>query len=401
MDSIPVKINEKYKPPPKITLPACLINRLNNTLFSNLAYDFSLESTVAEHMTRLNKVCQDGLDQHLEKTKVVQSSPEQSPEKLNEDGGSSGQKEPSILTPVPISTSQTVSLKKDNYNHFKYSDFENDTSSPFDNEELKTINDMEELAHVLGIGHVGPGHEVYNGRVPPVGGAEQLPTMSYGSPSQGHYYQSSYQPMSTPVAYPSAMPTGNGNTYQYSNPQMYTPAVNSASPPRNDEALNGTEDDRVSEIVKSLQDYIGQRRVIQNTQETKQRIVSSTTTQGKNPKTMALLQNLGEQEQAMAKRLGEMGFTLSSAVAAVQLFGQDESKIIEYLLLVQSFVEKGYSEEQSIHALQANSQNKEQAERYLNVLGQIMKLGFKEDDVAKALARTNNDRDKALDILIR
>lgn len=33
---------------------------------------------------------------------------------------------------------------------FNISDFENDTSSPFDSVELKTLNDMEELAHVLG-----------------------------------------------------------------------------------------------------------------------------------------------------------------------------------------------------------------------------------------------------------
>jgi hypothetical protein len=55
----------------------------------------------------------------------------------------------SMLTPVPItpaSTSVSTSKASDNFN---ISDFEADTSSPFDNMELKTINEMEELAHVL------------------------------------------------------------------------------------------------------------------------------------------------------------------------------------------------------------------------------------------------------------
>lgn len=56
----------------------------------------------------------------------------------------------SILTPVPISTPINNSTNSINNSYFfNISDFEADTSSPFDNMELKTINDMEELAHVL------------------------------------------------------------------------------------------------------------------------------------------------------------------------------------------------------------------------------------------------------------
>lgn len=53
-----------------------------------------------------------------------------------------------ILTPVPITLPSTDPVIKTSA-HFNFSDFEADTSSPFDNMELKTINDMEELAHVL------------------------------------------------------------------------------------------------------------------------------------------------------------------------------------------------------------------------------------------------------------
>lgn len=56
-----------------------------------------------------------------------------------------------ILTPQRLSP--PVTDLRDNVNpsngDLDYADFDNDTSSPFDNMELKTINDMEELAQVL------------------------------------------------------------------------------------------------------------------------------------------------------------------------------------------------------------------------------------------------------------
>lgn len=59
--------------------------------------------------------------------------------------------ETTILKPQPLSPSNDLHDLQD---HMKinggldFADFDNDTSSPFDNMELKTINDMEELAQV-------------------------------------------------------------------------------------------------------------------------------------------------------------------------------------------------------------------------------------------------------------
>jgi hypothetical protein len=54
-----------------------------------------------------------------------------------------------MLTPVPITLASTSACTSKASDNFNISDFEADTSSPFDNMELKTINEMEELAHVL------------------------------------------------------------------------------------------------------------------------------------------------------------------------------------------------------------------------------------------------------------
>lgn len=52
------------------------------------------------------------------------------------------------MTPQLLLSPANDSQNYTKVNGLDYSDFDNDTSSPFDNEELKTINDMEELEKV-------------------------------------------------------------------------------------------------------------------------------------------------------------------------------------------------------------------------------------------------------------
>ncbi|KAF6198343.1 hypothetical protein GE061_008091 [Apolygus lucorum] len=360
-------------------------------------YDFSLETTVAEHMSRLNKISREEIEKHEAKISTEKPSPEKP--KTYENGGTN---EPVMLTPVPtpISSSQEASTSLKDI--FKYSDFENDTSSPFDNEELKTLNDMEELAHVLGATSVSGQNHVEESSTR----ANDWPQMNYGSPSQGQFYvnnmnynaisMSTSQPsLSCPVTYSSLM-TGQYNS-SYQTPVQYSVgSISTQDKPKYNENRDikqpsddkADDDGDVSEIVKSLQEYLGQRK----------------TENLPNPnagKEVVPFSNLNDREQAMARTYGEMGFPLSRTSAAVQLFGTDESKIIEYLLLVQSFVDKGFPESQTLHALEVNQCDENDTENYLKILSQIMKLGFKEEEVVNALARTSNDRDKALDILIR
>ena len=57
--------------------------------------------------------------------------------------------EVTMLTPQLLHFPVDASQNHAQVNGLDYSDFDNDTSSPFDNMELKTINEMEELAHVF------------------------------------------------------------------------------------------------------------------------------------------------------------------------------------------------------------------------------------------------------------
>lgn len=195
-DNIKVKISEKYKPPPRINLVVSYAQRLklNKQIQDNIpTYNFSMENCVIKRMKewKENKLLffkqrQSKLELKRQKfearkdlTKNVEVSQADSLCSVSYFAVSSGISEilrndlsninsdipqSSILTPTQASTSYSTILKPtqlDNYGNqmnqkeldrkstINLSDFENDTSSPFDNMELKSINDLEELAQVL------------------------------------------------------------------------------------------------------------------------------------------------------------------------------------------------------------------------------------------------------------
>ncbi|XP_055547921.1 uncharacterized protein LOC129731722 [Wyeomyia smithii] len=230
MDGVPVKISESFKPPPKISLPQSVTNRLAQ--FENGAdsvryshtYDFMLEETVLKRITewraakekeryereerlRLKEQERIRFIEEEQKRKLNQisypntddlssASDEEEHSEENDDSNPSGSSEEhvqtvvagqhrqmtnfdSILIPtvlpdmsvtktsdktidlnshISYSIPKKTSLINNNnnnsssgYNKINYSDFENDTSSPFDNMELKTINDLDILAQVLNL----------------------------------------------------------------------------------------------------------------------------------------------------------------------------------------------------------------------------------------------------------
>lgn len=247
MDGVPVKISERFKPPPKITLPQSVINRLaqvesGGTLRGATAsYDFELEATVLKRLTewraakekerydreerlRLKEKERARLADEEQKRKLNQISypntddlssasegeDDGSEEEENDESSPSGSSEeriqqthtpsvvssgagqlshmnkfdtilmptvlPDVATSAIVSTEKVIDsssplnfsipkntnlLNNNNsiYNKINYSDFENDTSSPFDNMELKTINDLDILAQVYNLDISNSGSE--------------------------------------------------------------------------------------------------------------------------------------------------------------------------------------------------------------------------------------------------
>lgn len=213
IDGLPVKISEKYKPPPKISLPQkivqCLANRGHTT--TTPVYDFHLERNVLGKISEWNNMRQHERcerrerirQRQIERQKQIEerqkqlltavsypstedlSSSEEEQEveeeshtqqRTNDTESNFNQQEQeqqqqprqplqqytnhfdTILVPTVIPgtdlhnlNNQMVCPYNQNFNKINYSDFENDTSSPFDNVEMKTMNDLDILAQVLNL----------------------------------------------------------------------------------------------------------------------------------------------------------------------------------------------------------------------------------------------------------
>lgn len=192
-DDIKVKISEKYKPPPRINLPMTYAQRLslNKQVQDNMPkYEFHLEKTVLENMRQWKTIRSqaahdrqeklENLRMEMKKDELERIEQELEHEQLEEielktviastNTGASNSiyagysmksdniliptqvtnNYSNILTPIPLQKqeNQPQMCKPVDKSPFNISDFENDTSSPFDNMELKSINDMEELAQV-------------------------------------------------------------------------------------------------------------------------------------------------------------------------------------------------------------------------------------------------------------
>ncbi|ETN58754.1 hypothetical protein AND_009659 [Anopheles darlingi] len=271
MDGVPVKISERFKPPPKLVLPQGVVNRLSQydigQVLRDSCYGGELEETVLKRMAEWRAIKQREREERNNRLRLVEQnrirqieaeqkqklhqisypntdelssaseddddnkndgegngdpSPttggatdrrktepedeqEESEEEENDESAPSGSSDeraaqpydhterqlcsilvptvirepapiaadtltPASLTIIPKTTTATavaVCMSKsvamvttstasigcnnnnNNYNKINYSDFENDTSSPFDNMELRTINDLDILAQVL------------------------------------------------------------------------------------------------------------------------------------------------------------------------------------------------------------------------------------------------------------
>lgn len=244
MEGVPVKISERFRPPPKVTLPQSVINRLvqvdsggGPSSRTVPGYDFELEETVLkrigewraakdkqlyerserirrkeqelarlveeEQKRKLNQICypetddlssaseEDGEDEVSEENdeSIPSGSSEEQVAQIKTSAAQYSQfnKFDTILIPTvlpELATSNRTSasdelftsagglttsnvhipkstnlLNNNNYNKINYSDFENDTSSPFDNMELKTMNDLDILAQVLNLNAPNSGSE--------------------------------------------------------------------------------------------------------------------------------------------------------------------------------------------------------------------------------------------------
>ncbi|XP_034188638.1 uncharacterized protein LOC117608124 isoform X2 [Osmia lignaria lignaria] len=346
MDGVHVKIAEAYKPPRKMT--------------------------EWRNIRQANNVAKNArLDEKRKKEKESSPPPPPPlPDTTNHLPVNAPVPKATILTPQPLSPPANDFQDHVKTNGLNFADFDNDTSSPFDNMELKTINDMEELAQVL---------QPTSQWIPPAKLESILNDLTINNQSETHIEEK------------------NDNVKSEINGQ---------------EEANEQENAKhrsVSTIVQELQKDLERPAVedwkpwpnLEGPDTSSQETLKHKEPVIKNQVFVNLLLDLTEEDKKLARHLSDMGFPLSRAARAIRdLGGQDNKKIVEYLLAVQSLEETGISGEDAEKALALTEYNQEKAKAYYENLCTLRDLGFSEEEASAALLKCNIDRDRALDFLI-
>lgn len=305
-DGLRVKIAEKYKPPRKINLPLTYAQRLNlnKNLLENLpTYDFGLEQSVAGKMREwraFRNTLQQERRQRLERLKVLVDDLEDTKSPPQD-----------ILVPTQVLKPTAASFPAPtDKSPFNIAEFEDDTSSPFDNMELKSINDMEELARVLQDKNYNP-----------------APSTANTTNNTSNYAQSTAQYA------PNGFYSTNYCYFDNSKMAVTESAATNADPLRN-----------VPNVVRQLQEELKSIKVADEMADC-----------------MADFDALPKNQQDMCRSISLMGFPLGRVVRTCQLLDGDHKKIVDHLLVLSELLDLGFQEKDISEALLQSGNDKEKA----------------------------------------
>lgn len=471
-DGVPIKISERYKPPPLVHLPTKIIQHLARTrapgAFDDVSddYNFDLERKIIsktsewinwrakerderqerlrqrelarvkrledEQKQKLNQVsypsaddissCDD--DEEVTKEAPTSSQPPNIPEKPFSPTDFN-----TILMPTQALQNPKVHRRyaSNSSNKIDFSFFESD-SSPFDHLEMKSMNEMEVLAQVLGSSKIDTNNLERNSS------SESEPS-EHGKnnnneseatpleiPQPSFTHQNHQQPFSQNFAqqaygnsgyYGGAM-NQNYTTYgyqagtatppnfspmnQFLYPQNYAVKYNynhyQALTTNNNTIVNGTHENvepvkhKAPSIFQELNDELNnseRRRIRNNSQNSHlEATQESKFFTAANDRKEALLiffflvleqvaspveddfSQLSSKTQILAAQITQMGFQRDLVARAVLRIGGDDKKIVEHLI----------------------------------PLSELLQMGFEEAVVSEALIKFDNNKDAALDYLI-
>ncbi|XP_017057164.1 probable basic-leucine zipper transcription factor Q [Drosophila ficusphila] len=484
MDDVPVKIVERYKPPPDVFhLPQATLNRLSQfredfyAEHPDYQYDGQLERAVLSQAHRWRQVRRqqrqerssrqerrkqerqraleakqkemlgavdypstDDLssdeEEQQEGKDLAQKEEEQAPPATSESRDSSHEPksigvcnfhnilQPTILSATPVASPQTLHKRNSSLN---YADFEyNMNSTPFDNIELKTINDLDILAQVLHQTqleerrdqqqqqldqpqrddhsreeqphqevpapveltmttlaetkatldsvnfHVHCDDDEGRSETSNIPATPLYQTPMYSSTAQ----QQLHKPEHFQVYHMQGFSQHSPHTQPYQQSNNYyvngfgTP-IHLLAPPAPSSVLTLSQaEDEVATKSRSVPDILRELKTELQQAENRRNRLHSHNEEHQPKMEVAVDRNsfrdLAGPAQKLAQRISTMGFPLERVAKVVSLCGIDDKKIIEHLI----------------------------------PLGELMDLGFDESKISAALLKFNNNKDKALDYLI-
>ena len=282
-----------------------------------------------------------------------------------------------VLT--PIQSSNVEETKKKNVSTINLSEFESYSTNPFEEMELKTLNDKEELAMLL-----QPSQPNYVLPYQNFSTAWGVGLSETYSPVQHclsnwtpHSSQAFEQQMEKLVMYENPNSSSSASCLRQAKSvpdlsetgdQMNLPKLNSKTPP--------------PRLISDLVQKPVSQRIPQMLPEN----------------------DLGSSGNLLVKQLSDMGFPRERATKAVYRLGANQKNVVDQLLTIQKFEDLGYKLPQIESALEllkpGTTEMHQQLEQHLKLSSQLLALGFTQDKIDSALIATAYDRDKALDILL-
>ena len=316
-----------------------------------------------------------------------------------------------VLTPIQSSTIENK--KKENMSTINLAEFESYSTNPFEEMELKTLNDKEELAMLL-----------------QPSASSQTSSHNYGLQYPNFPPSVMSWPERVPEPYPSVrqfdptvswIPNESSSFFNLTKPSVGTTSICDETRQNSQTIARGNL--RQAKSVPDLSDInygCSGRTPINDPPSTgsypDKRLSSRTppprlTTDSISrpiPKPILNVQcpfekSLSPVEKHLVKQLQDMGFPRDRSARVITRLGAKEKDVVDQLLLMQKFEELGHSTERIESALGVLKSSKElpkQLEHHLALVDQLSALGFDQGKIGSALVAAGHDRDKALDILL-
>lgn len=350
--------------------------------------------------------------------------------------------------PDPLETYKlNAKVSKIQYNHnidtLTYRDFENDTSSPFDNVELKTINDMELLAQVLQSQKesvvscsqqphlIEQGYGVPNCASQAQIGISYLPNSYVEQPTQEqglvytHHYPSNYYAPELDNANVPQNYQYNASPNLYTVPNYYSNQVISADIKVSNDAQCSSQpyyyqyspaQYQLGYKPNEIEEHSPQNPIKTETCKVEE-LPSSQIVKSRSRSVPDIVKELNEE---LAKfKMNDRSYNVSPAPANIpqpssskQKKSERRRKKSEHLPnpydklppklqgMCQRIHGMGFSLDRVVRVCTLVGENDKKVIECLLVVGEMMDLGFSEASVLSALAKHDFNRDKAIDELV-
>ncbi|CAH2296819.1 ubiquitin-associated 1 isoform X1 [Pelobates cultripes] len=461
LEDVPFKIGDKYRVPDKVGLPVGFCVPDISQIVQDVHYDFSLERKTIQWAEEIKQIKAAQNKAELE-AEAACSEADANTQVGNGNEGTSfpprfnpvlaSLQHNNILTPTPANSNamnlKVMSPPQVNAD-FNPADFECE-EDPFDNLELKTLNDREELKNILGI-HVRPTEPESNSSMIQDSGSstnnEDIPTSTKqdafdfkhlrkpnGFITLSQLQNCEIMPPSSKVSL--APITSVSNIKSLSFPKLdsdegeqkitvftgtfhSSPLSNgtfSRSQPTSSE-LNGH---FVLGQSVPLDSITGHNAVQAGGMEvvTRTCVHSDTKTAGQQvavskvphnvtfvkqlsvPCYEDLLQALSSSERQCAETIVSMGYSYQHVMRAMQKQGQNVEQVLEYLFIHAQLCEKGFDPLLVEEALEMYQCSEEKTIEFLKLMSKFKEMGFEQKDIKEVLLLHNNDQDKALEDLM-